>query len=91
MVGDIKTGIVYRYSLSVRHLFTRINEHSRKSTPVGSHFQLCSKSTISMDSDVEILDNCNSQRQLLIKKALFTNSIKPNLNTKVEYRSHIGN
>ena len=38
---------------SVRHLLTRINEHYRKSTPVGSHFQLCNKSTISMDSDVE--------------------------------------
>ena len=95
---SFKSGIVYQITCprcksryvgqSVRHLLTRINEHSRKSTPVGSHFQLCNKSTISMDSDVEILDNCNSQRQLLIKEALFINSIKPNLNTKDEYRSH---
>jgi len=35
-------------------------------------------------TDVEILDISNSQRQLLIKEALFINSIEPSLNTKDE-------
>ena len=95
---SFKSGIVYQITCprcnsryvgqSVRHLLTRIKEHARTSTPVGSHFQSCNNNTISIDNDVEILDISNSQRQLLVKEALFINSIKPSLNTKDEYRSH---
>ena len=95
---SFKSGIVYQITCprcnsryvgqSVRHLLTRIKEHSRRSTPVGSHFHLCNNNTISIDNDVKILTTSNSQRQLLIKEALFINGLKPSLNTKDEYRSH---
>lgn len=43
---------------SVRHLLTRINEHSR----APAHFlSFLNKSAISIDSEVEILDTSNSQ------------------------------
>ena len=94
-----KSGIVYQITCprcnsryvgqSVRHLLTRIKEHSRTSTPVGSHFQLCNNhNNISIDNDVKILASSNYQRQLLIKEALFINDLKPSLNTKDEYRTH---
>ena len=96
---SFKSGIVYQITCprcnsryvgqSVRHLLTRIKEHSRTSTPIGSHFQLrCNNNDISIDNDVKILATSNSQRQLLIKEALFINDLKPSLNTKDEYRSH---
>lgn len=95
---SFKSGIVYQITCprcnsryvgqSVRHLLTRIKEHSRTSTPVGSHFQSCNNNNISIDNDVKILATSNSQRQLLIKEALFINDLKPSLNTKDEYRSH---
>ena len=94
---SFKSGIVYQITCprcnsryvgqSVRHLLTRIKEHSRKSTPVGSHFALCN-CVLSIDNDVKILATSNSQRQLLIKEALLINELKPTLNTKDEYRSH---
>jgi len=67
---SFKSGIVYQITFprcnsryvgqSVRHLLTRIKEHSRTSTPVGSHFQSCNNNPISMDNDVKILDISNS-------------------------------
>ena len=63
-IYDVDCASVFQ---SVQHLLTRINEHSRKSTPVGSRFQLCNKSTIAMKS--EKLDNSNSQKQFIDKRS----------------------
>ena len=91
-----KSGIVYQICCSrcnscyvgqtVRHLLTRVKEHSRLSSPVGLHFKTCN-STVSMD-DVKILSTAKTQKQLLILEALFINELKPSLNTKDEYKSH---
>ena len=95
---SFKSGVIYlikcprcnsRYvGQSVRHLVTRIKEHSRPSTPVGGHFNSCNVNEISIDDDVEIMDIAYSQKQLLIKEALYINNLKPELNTKDEYKSH---
>ena len=72
---------------SVRHLITRIKEHLKPSTPVGSHCKACDVK-ISMENDVVILSKAKYQRQLLIQEALYIKELKPSLNTKDEFKSH---
>ena len=90
-----KSGVVYKVSCprcdscyvgqTRRHLITRIKEH-KSSGPVRMHFKSC-KSVVSMD-DVSILSaNSKSEIHLLTLEALFISDIKPNLNTKDEYKS----
>ena len=93
---SLKSGVVYQISCSrcnsryvgqtARHLLTRIKEHSRVSSKVGSHFKECN-CTLTLN-DVKILGMCNSQKKLLILEALYIEQIKPDLNTKDEYKSH---
>ena len=93
----LQSGIVYQISCprcdsryvgqSVRHLLTRVKEHTRASSPVGSHLKACDVK-LSIDNDVQILSKARHQRQLLIQEALFIKEIKPLLNTKEEYKSH---
>ena len=69
-----------------RHLITRIKEHGRKNAPVSIHMRSC-QHTLTID-DVTILKACShSTRHLMTLEALFINQLKPQLNTKDEYRS----
>ena len=92
----LKSRIVYNITCSrckscyvgqtVRHLQTRIKEHSRQGSILGSHFKECG-CMLTMN-DVTILSGAKSAHQLLVLEALFINELKPLLNTKDEYRSH---
>jgi len=93
----LQSGVVYQITCSrcearyvgqsIRHLITRIKEHSRVSSPVGIHFKKC-QSSISINDDVKIIAKSKSQRQLLIEEALYIKQLKPSINTKEEYKSH---
>ena len=91
----LKSGIVYKFlcprcescyvGQTSRHLVCRFKEH-RRSGPVQQHWKECAVD-ISMD-DVSILcTNAKSIYHLMTLEALFINEIKPNLNTKDEYKS----
>ena len=68
----LQSGVVYeiccprcdsRYvGQSVRHLITRVKEHSKVSTPVGSHFKACDVE-LSIENNVIILSKAKYQRQ----------------------------
>ena len=71
---------------SSRNLTTRIKEHSRVSSPVGSNFLQCGVK-LTLD-DVKILATSQTQKHLMILEAIFINDTKPVLNTKDEYKRH---
>ena len=93
---NLKSGIVYEICCSrckscyvgqtSRHLQTRIKEHSKQSSILGSHFKSCNN-TLSMD-DVKVLSMSKSVSHLMILEALFIKDKCPSLNTKDEFRSH---
>ena len=63
-----------------------IKQHSRVSTPVGSHFLKCGVN-LTLDN-VNILATSRTQKHLTIVEALFIIDTKPVLNTKDEHKSH---
>ena len=87
----LKRGVVYRITCSrckscyvgqtVRHLHTRIEEHSRPSSVLSNHFKNCNY--IPTMDDVSILATAKSMHQLLVLEALFINNEKPLLNTRM--------
>ena len=89
----LQSGVVYQITCprcdsryvgqSVRHLTTRVKEHSRLSSPVGIHFRNC-EATISIDDDVKILCKARSQRKLLIVEALYIKELKPSILTRLD-------
>ena len=90
-----KSGVVYKIlctrcdscyvGQTSRHLISRIKEH-KSTRPVGMHFKDCDRE-LTMEN-VEILcARSKSVVHLLTLEALFINAIKPNLNTKDEFRS----
>ena len=90
-----KSGVVYKIlctrcdscyvGQTSRHLISRIKEH-KSTRPVGMHFKDCGRE-LTMEN-VEILcARSKSVVHLLTLEALFINAIKPNLNTKDEFRS----
>ena len=78
---SLKSGVVYeiccsrcnsRYvGQSSRHLTTRIKEHSRVSSSVGSHFSQC-VIKLTLD-DVKILATSQTLKHLMILEAIFNN------------------
>ena len=91
----LKSGVVYEINCprcsscyvgqTTRHLLSRIREHSNKNAPVGNHFMKCNVN-ISFD-DVKILTTSRYVTTLMTLEALWINTIKPDLNTKDEYKS----
>ena len=70
-----------------RHLITRIKEHRSLKAPVGSHMNSCA-CNLSI-GDVEIVaSSSKSERHLMTLEALFINQLKPELNTRDEFKSH---
>ena len=92
----LKSGIVYKITCSrctaryvgqtSRHLLYRMKEHKRITSPVGNHFKACDQ-MLTMN-DVEILTiSTKSMAHLMTLEALFIDHLKPEINTKDEYRS----
>ena len=74
-----------------RHLITRIKEHRCPKAPVSIHFNSCSNGTYlpSID-DVEIIASSTiSEKHLMTLEALNIGQIKPKLNTRDEFKSHV--
>ena len=71
-----------------RHLITRIKEHRSAKAPVGAHMRSCD-CELSID-DVEIVTSSSrSEKHLMTLEALLINQLKPELNTRDEFRSHV--
>ena len=71
---------------TVRHLQTRFGEHINKKGPVKTHITTQCKVELK-EEDIKILGRENKSEHLLTLEALFIRDIKPQLNTKEEYRS----
>ena len=71
---------------TVRHVQRRLGEHLGSKGLLKTHFESCNVDNTD-DSILPILDRSNSPSHLLTLEALHINEIKPNLNTKDEYRS----
>ena len=71
---------------TVRHVQRRLREHLGNKGTMKTHFDQCNIKDHDT-SILQILDKCNSLPKLLALEALYIQQIKPNLNTKDEYRS----
>ena len=69
-----------------RHLTTRLDEHSRKGTPVATHFEQCGVPRSEIRRAVTLLDRSLSIDSLTLE-ALYINEMQPSINTKEEFRS----
>ena len=70
-----------------RHLTTRLDEHSRKGTPVATHFEQCGVPRSEIRRAVTLLDRSLSIDSLLTLEALYISEMQPSINTKEEFRS----
>ena len=74
---------------SVRHLQTRFREHINNKGPIKSHLnknEKCKK-TIEDEDDIIILGSAKkSEQHLLTLEAIFIRELKPDLNTKDEFK-----
>ena len=90
----LRSNVVYRITCpqcklcyvgqTVRHLRQRYNEHTGKKGLIRQHFSGCGITPT--DNDIEIIGTERGYK-LLTLEALFIAEIKPELNTKDEYRS----
>ena len=93
----LSSGVVYQIQCpacacsyigqTVRHLQTRVREHLGRSGTIRRHAETCHQSISITYEHVSILAKSNSVSKLLTLEALFINQMKPELNTKDEYRS----
>ena len=91
--SHLKSGVVYKINCPLcrstsRHLLYCIKEHTRKSSPVGNHFMQCNLS-LTMENVSILATSLGSVGHLMMLEALWINAIKPELNTKDEYRNYI--
>ena len=93
----LSSGVVYKIQCpgcsssyigqTVRHLQTRFREHLGCSGTMRRHIETCDPSVKISEYSISILARANKYIKLLTLEALFINEIKPDLNTKDEYRS----
>ncbi|XP_066927934.1 uncharacterized protein [Clytia hemisphaerica] len=95
---ELKSGVIYKISCprcnscyvgqTARHVITRFKEHrNRKEGPVRMRFMRCCKRKPEFE-DLEILvSTIKGEVHLLTIEALFIREIKPDLNTKDEFKS----
>ena len=93
----LSSGVVYKIQCpgcsssyigqTVRHLQTRFREHLGCSGTMRRHIETCDPSVKISEDSISILARANKYFKLLTLEALFINEIKPDLNTKDEYRS----
>ena len=70
---------------TTRHLTTRIQEHARPASHVGSHLSNCSQTM--QDAEINVSDRTNSNIKLLTLEALHISRRAPSINQKEEYRT----
>ena len=92
----LRSGVVYKLTCprcaacyvgqTSRHLQTRFREHINNQGPIKHHLTLCK---VKMNEEnVDILSQTSRGEQyLLTLEALWINNIKPEINTKDEYRN----
>ena len=73
---------------TVRHVQRRFQEHVGNNGLMRKHFESCGIFDYSTDS-VSILARSNIYVKLLTLEAIYIQKLKPNLNTKDEYRSRV--
>ena len=92
----MKSGLVYRITcpccsacyvgVTSRHLQSRFKEHIQRSGPMKSHQLQCGKEIT--DENVDILQTSSrGENYLLTLEALHIRELRPQINTKDEYRS----
>ena len=69
---------------TTRHLSTRLKEHLRKSSPLGTHFAECGVDVKTVKA--KVIDSCLNINKLLTLEALHIADKRPSLNTREEYR-----
>ena len=67
-------------------IITRIKGHRTKKTPVTTHMTSCQNS-ISMEGVTILAASSRSTNHLMTLEALFIDQLRPQLNTKDEYKS----
>ena len=67
------------------HLITRIKEHGRPKAPITIHMKSCVH-VLTMD-DVSTMSKYKSRNHLMTMEVVFINQLRPQLNTKDEYKS----
>ena len=91
---DLKSRVIYEITCSgckssyvgqtTRHLMTRLAEHARNSSPVGSHLENCTGHAPLINA--KILDQCEDPGRLLTLEALYIARRQLTLNQREEYR-----
>ena len=92
----LKSGLVYRLACprcsacyvgeTSRHLKSRFKEHIQRAGPMMSHLSQCSTSIT--EKNVNILKTSfRGECYLLTLEALYIRELKPQINTKDEYKS----
>ena len=95
--NELRSRVVYHISCpgcqssyvgcTIRHMYARLSEHGSTNQPVGKHFHQCIGSKPELE-DVRILQQTpRTVDYLLALESLYIKDMKPNLNTKDEYRS----
>ena len=69
-----------------RHLITRFKEHRKPKAPVAVHVKAC-KQALTIENVTILSSKCKSENHLMTLEALFINQLRPQLNTKDEYKS----
>ena len=67
-----------------RHVTTRFSEHQKQCSSVGQHLVECCGTTHNVKW--EILDACRVVEKLMTIEAIYIKKLKPQLNTRDEYR-----
>ena len=67
-----------------RHVTTRISEHQKKDSQLGQHLVKCSDAT--NDIERKILDACRTVEKLMTIEAIYNSKLKPEQNTRYEWR-----
>ena len=70
---------------TTRLLTTRIQEHARPASQVGSHLRNCSQTM--QNAEINVIDRTNSTIKLLTLEALHISRRAPSINLKEEYRT----
>ena len=89
---DLNYNVVYKLSCCrcnspyVRHLATRIEEHKKKDSPVGIRIRQCGEEATTAQLNWEVIDHLNNAMKLLTLEALHTTKLRPEINTRDEFR-----
>ena len=92
---ELKSHLVYeltcneRKSVNVgqtcRHITTRVAEHAKADSPMGTHAIECSGDKTA--SQWKILDQCGNQSKLMALEALYIRTLKPSINMLDKYQT----